>query len=100
MALSGLASEVKELGELDCSLLSDTELSELMVELHRLRAALDAQHARIGAAWNTRSVWAADGARSHPERGQDPVVLVPGFMAANRAEQARSIVAARPSWRR
>ncbi|MFP5326746.1 MAG: DUF222 domain-containing protein, partial [Acidimicrobiia bacterium] len=64
MGLVGLAAEVKELAELDPSLLSDTELSELMVELHRLRAALDAQHARLGAAWNTRSVWAADGARS------------------------------------
>ena len=64
MGLVGLAAEVKELGELDPSLLSDTELSEVMVELHRLRAALDAQHARIGATWNTRSVWAADGARS------------------------------------
>jgi hypothetical protein len=35
-----------------------------MVELHRLRAALDAQDARIGAAWNTRAPWAADGART------------------------------------
>ncbi|HVM09587.1 MAG TPA: DUF222 domain-containing protein [Acidimicrobiales bacterium] len=64
MELSGLAREVKELGELDTTTLTDDELSELMVELHQLRSALEAQHARVARAWDARRAWSADGARS------------------------------------
>lgn len=64
MVVSDLAMAVKELGELDTATLTDDELSELMVDLHRVRTALEAQHARVARAWDTRRVWAADGARS------------------------------------
>ncbi|HVM07495.1 MAG TPA: DUF222 domain-containing protein [Acidimicrobiales bacterium] len=55
---------MRELGELDTTLLTDDELSELMIELHQLRNALEAQHARVARSWDARRAWSADGARS------------------------------------
>ena len=49
---------VKELGEVDVVDVSDDELTEVVVELVKLRSALEAEHARLAAAWARRRSWA------------------------------------------
>jgi hypothetical protein len=55
---------IKELGEHDPRDLTDDELSEGLVELHRLRASLEAIEAKLASTWDTRRGWAPDGAKS------------------------------------
>ena len=58
----GLA--VKDLGTLDSNCLSDDELADALVELSRHRDALEATQARLTRAFDVRTVYAADGAKS------------------------------------
>lgn len=59
-----LATGVKEVTNLDLGSLGDEELSEAVVELARLRSALEAGEAIVARAWNDRRAWAADGAKA------------------------------------
>ena len=62
--LDELALAVKEVAALDGDRLTDAELTDVVVELRRVRSALDAAEARLVAEWNGRRSWAADGAKS------------------------------------
>ena len=62
--LDQLAAAVKELAALDTFTLADSELTELVVSLSKLRNSLEAVDARVAAEWANRRTWAADGART------------------------------------
>src|SRR4051812_9232601 len=55
---------VKEIATLDTEALTDAELADAVVELHQLLDALDAAHTRMIKTFDTRNVYAADGAKT------------------------------------
>src|SRR4051812_38537679 len=59
-----LAVAVTELAALDGDTLSDAELAEALVVLHKQREALAATEARLTRAFDARRVYAVDGART------------------------------------
>jgi hypothetical protein len=59
-----LAVAVKEVAATETADLADDELAEAVVELHQLTATLEAAKARLAAAWNSRGIWMAEGAKS------------------------------------
>lgn len=64
MRLGGLEMEIKEIATIDPDALDDSELSEVVVEMAKLRTRLESVELAMLAAWDARRVWAADGARS------------------------------------
>lgn len=55
---------MKEIAALDPATMADEELSEAVVEMARLRAALEAAEVQLTAQWDSRRVWSGDGAKS------------------------------------
>jgi hypothetical protein len=62
--LEMLAMGVKEAAAVDVHALTDDELTDAVIEVTRLRAALEAAESRLDFAWEQRGAWRADGARS------------------------------------
>jgi hypothetical protein len=60
----GVAAAIDEIAGLDLGALSPAELSAAVLEHQRQFARLEAQAARVTAAWETRKAWQADGAKS------------------------------------
>src|SRR5256885_536299 len=59
-----LGIEIKELGAVDPDTLTDAELADALVEVHTQREAFAAAEARLTRAFDARTIYAADGARS------------------------------------
>jgi hypothetical protein len=62
--LEGLAEAIGEVGAIDSDALGDEELDAAVLELQRLRSALDAAATKLTAGWDSRKVWAPSGAKS------------------------------------
>jgi Domain of unknown function (DUF222) len=63
-----LDDTVSDLLAVDVDTVTDSELHEIVVALHRQSHRLAAARARLLARWETRGVWAADGSRSAAHR--------------------------------
>jgi hypothetical protein len=59
-----LHAAIDELATTDLDGVPATVLNEMVVELQRVRAKLDAAEARVVARWDAESCWSIDGARS------------------------------------
>jgi hypothetical protein len=66
--LAELTSAIDGLAETDPHALTDTELHDSVVELHRLTSRLAAVHADLTSVWDNRTLWASDGSKSPAAR--------------------------------
>jgi hypothetical protein len=64
VVLESLRAAVDELVGVDAGALSDSELGELLVELHALESRIGHEAARLTRVWDARKAWAVDRARS------------------------------------
>ena len=63
-----VATAIDELAAVDPTLLSDTELHELVIDATREASRFAAARARLVAAWDARRTWADDGSKAAPAR--------------------------------
>ena len=68
VAVDQLRKAVDRLAELDADSLSDPELHDALIALHRERARLGAIAASVLARWDRSRVWAGDRSRSATTR--------------------------------
>jgi len=66
--LAELTSAIDGLAETDPQALTDTELHDTVVQLHRLTSRLAAVHSELTSVWDARMLWATDGSKSPAAR--------------------------------